>query len=210
MPILQYSLGPMDNNSYVIVDAATGEAAVVDPSFDSETILPDIEASGYTVRYILNTHAHFDHVIGNAFFVEQTGAPLALHPADLDLLRALPQQAAMFGVDVEPSPDPTLLLEDGQTLQLGQTPIRVIHTPGHSPGGVTFLVEDAAIVGDCLFAGSVGRTDLPGASTQTLMDTLHARLLALPDSTRVLPGHGPETTIGAERQTNPFLLDLTP
>lgn len=205
MPIQRYSLGPMDNNSYVIVDTATGEAAVIDPSFDSETIWPEITANGYTVRYILNTHAHFDHVVGNTFFVAHTGAPLALHRADLELLRALPQQGQMFGLDLEPSPDPTIWLDDGQTLTLGETAIRVVHTPGHSPGGVTLLVEDAAIVGDCLFAGSIGRTDLPGASPQTLMHSIRTRLLTLPDSTQVLPGHGPTTTIGTERRTNPFL-----
>jgi glyoxylase-like metal-dependent hydrolase (beta-lactamase superfamily II) len=195
----------MGNNTYLIVDEPTGEAALVDPSFESETLWPEIQRRGYGLRYLLNTHAHFDHVIGNAFYVSLTGAPLALHRDDLPLLRALPEQGRMFGVDVEPSPDPSIWLEEGTPLRLGETEIGVLHTPGHSPGGVTFLVEDAAIVGDCLFAGSIGRTDLPGASQQTLLHSIRTRLLTLPDATRVLPGHDAETTIGRERASNPFL-----
>ena len=208
MPILQYPLGPMGNNTYLIVDSVTNDAALVDPSFDSMALLPEIIQQGYTLRYILNTHAHFDHVIGNAFFVQETAVPLALHRADLPLLRALPEQGRMFNIPVEPSPDPTLWLDDGLSLALGETEIRVMHTPGHSPGGVTFLVEDAAIVGDCLFAGSIGRTDLPGASHQQLLDSIRTRLLTLPDETRVLPGHESTTTIGEERRNNPFLRGL--
>jgi glyoxylase-like metal-dependent hydrolase (beta-lactamase superfamily II) len=205
MPIQRYSLGPMDNNTYLIVDAATGEAALVDPSFESATLWPEMQAQGVTIRYILNTHAHFDHIVGNAFYVAQTQAPLALHRADLELLRALPQQAQMFGFAAEPSPEPTLFLEAGQTLTLGETQIAVRCTPGHSPGGVTFLAEGAALVGDCLFARSIGRTDLPGGSLQTLLHSIRTQLLTLPDETPVLPGHGPTTTIGAERRQNPYL-----
>lgn len=205
MSILHFMLGPMENNTYLIVDDATGEAALVDPSFDSEAIWPEITAQGRTLRYILNTHAHYDHILGNAFFAEKTEALIALHRADLDLYRALPEQGRMFGFEAESAPEPTLFLEDEQILRLGETEIRVLHTPGHSPGGVTFLLEDAAIVGDCLFAGSIGRTDLPGASTQTLLHSIRTRLLTLPDTTRVLPGHGEFTTIGQERAANPFL-----
>ena len=204
MPVISYRLGPMENNTYLIVDAKTNEAALVDPSYDSETLWPEIQQQGYTIRYILNTHAHFDHILGNAFYVAQTQAPLALHRADLYLLRALPEQCQMYGAEPTTSPDPTLFLEDGQSLTLGESTIRVLHTPGHSPGGVTFLIEDSAIVGDCLFAGSIGRYDLPGASQQTLMDSLY-RLLTLPDETKVLPGHGEATTIGTERATNRYL-----
>ena len=208
MAIHSYRLGPLGNNTYLIVDSATKDAAIVDPSFDSEALWPEVKALGVSVRFVLNTHAHFDHVIGNAFYVAETGAPLALHRSDLSLLQALPEQGRMFGFPVDPSPDPTLWLEDGQTLMLGETEIQVIFTPGHSPGHVTFLVEDAAIAGDCLFAGSIGRTDLPGASHQTLLHSIRTRLLTLPDSTRVLPGHEEATTIGRERLGNPFLRDM--
>ena len=207
MPILRYNLGPLDNNTYLIVDEATNEAALVDPSFDSEGLWPEIEAKNVAIRYILNTHAHFDHIVGNAFYVARTNAPIALHRADLPLLRSLPEQGKMFGFEFEPSPEPTILLEDEQTLTLGETPIRVLFTPGHAPGHVAFLLEDTVIPGDCLFAGSIGRTDLPGGSYQTLMESIRTRLLTLPDATRVLPGHGEPTTIGTERRTNPYLQD---
>ncbi len=208
MAIHSYRLGPMGNNTYLIVDEPTGEAALVDPSFDSEELWAEIEQMGVTMRYLLNTHAHFDHVIGNAFYVAEAGIPLALHRADLPLLRALPEQGRMFGFAVEASPEPTIWLEEGKSLTLGETEIRVLYTPGHSPGSVTFVVGDAAIVGDVLFAGSIGRTDLPGASHQTLLHSIRTRLLTLPDSTRVLPGHEEATTIGHERLANPFLQNL--
>lgn len=208
MPVLQYQLGPMSNNTYLIVDHATREAAIVDPSFGSEELLPKIRQSDFTLCYVFNTHAHFDHMIGNAFYAAACGIPLALHRDDLALLQALPEQALMFGYAVEPSPEPSIWLEEGSPIRLGETEIGVLHTPGHSPGSVTFLVGDAAIVGDCLFAGSIGRTDLPMASQQTLLHSIRTRLLTLPDPTRVLPGHNDLTTIGVERATNPFLRGL--
>ena len=208
MEIVRYELGPMDNNTYLIIDEATRDAALIDPSFNSESLWADIEARKVNMRYILNTHAHFDHIIGNAFYVEKTGAPLALHREDLDRLRALPEHARRYRFEVAPSPEPDLFLEDGQTLTLGSTPIRVVHTPGHSPGSVTFLFDDVAIVGDVLFAGSIGRTDLPGGSLQTLLHSIRTQLLTLPDTTQVLPGHNAPTTVGRERATNPHLQDL--
>lgn len=205
MTIRRYSLGPMDNNTYLLTDEATGEAALVDPSFDSEKLLPEVLAPGLSLRYILNTHAHFDHIIGNAFYAERTGAPIALHRADLPLLQALPTQAAMFGFEAASSPEPSLWLEEGQTLILGGTKIEVRFTPGHAPGHVVFLIGDTVLAGDCLFAGSIGRTDLPGGSPETLLHSIRTQLLTLPDETKVLPGHGEPTTIGRERRTNPFL-----
>lgn len=229
MSIRQYNLGPMDNNTYLIVDEATKEAALVDPSFGSEKILSDITTNGFKLRYILNTHAHFDHIIGNAFYVHETGAPIALHRLDLDFLHRLEEQGAMFGFEVVPSPDPTIYLEDDQTITLGETQIKVLFTPGHAPGHVTFVIENeiviedrksdalntetvednvketVALVGDCLFAKSIGRTDLPGGSLQTLLHSIRTRLLTLPDATRVLPGHGKLTTIGYERRRNPYI-----
>lgn len=205
MAIRRYSLGPLDNNTYLVTDEATGEAALVDPSFDSEELLPDLLAPGQTLRYILNTHAHFDHIVGNAFYAAQTGAPIALHRADLELLRALPEQMKRFGFEAIASPDPTVWLEQGQMLMLGETRIEVRFTPGHAPGHVVFVIGDTVIGGDCLFAGSIGRTDLPGGSLQTLLHSLQTQLLTLPDETHLFPGHGDLTTIGQERRTNPYI-----
>ncbi|HLJ56022.1 MAG TPA: MBL fold metallo-hydrolase [Chthonomonadaceae bacterium] len=208
MSITRYPLGPMGNNTYLIVDDSTGEAALIDPSFESEELWPEFQRRGIHLRYLINTHAHFDHVVGNAFYAAEAGLPIALHRADLPLLRALPEQGRMFGITVAASPDPTIWLEEGRPLVLGETEIAVLHTPGHSPGHVTLVVEDAALCGDCLFAGSIGRTDLPGASHATLLHSIRTRLLTLPDETRVLPGHEEPTTIGTERRTNPHLRGL--
>jgi glyoxylase-like metal-dependent hydrolase (beta-lactamase superfamily II) len=196
----------MDNNTYAIADES-GAAAIVDPSFGAAAILSGIRDAGCDVKYVLNTHAHFDHIAGNGAVVAATGALLALHPGDLELLRAMPIQAKMFGMSAEPSPEPAIELQDGMTIPLGATSIRVVHTPGHSPGHVTFLLDEDAIVGDCLFQGSIGRTDLPGGSFDVLIGSIRSRLLTLPDSTRVWPGHGEPTTIGIERATNPFLAE---
>lgn len=198
----------MDNNTYLIVDDATKEAALVDPSFDSEFIWEEIQGAGYSLRYILNTHAHFDHIVCNAYFAAKSLALLALHRDDLGFLRQLPKQAQMFGFSAEPSPEPTLFLEGGQTLTLGATQIEVRFTPGHAPGHVAFLLGGVVIAGDCLFKGSIGRTDLPQSSFQTLMHSIKTQLLSLPDETIVYPGHGEPTTIGEERRENPFLQEL--
>ena len=209
MEIVRYELGPMANNTYLIIDESTRDAALIDPSFDSESLWPEIEQRKLNIRYILNTHAHFDHIIGNAFYVQKTGAPLALHRDDLERLRALPETARRYHFEAGPSPDPDLYLEHGQTLALGETSIRIVHTPGHSPGSVTFLFDDVAIVGDVLFEGSIGRTDFPGCSLQTLLHSIRTELLSLPDATKVLPGHNEPTTIGKERVSNPHIQGLT-
>ncbi len=206
MAVTRYELGPMANNTYLIVEENTGEAALVDPSFNSKPILEEIVRRKLHLRYILNTHGHFDHIIGNAYYVEKTGAPIALHRADLHLLHALPETAQKFRFKASPSPEPSLFLEDNQVIPLGSMEIRVVHTPGHSPGSVSFLFEDIAIVGDVLFAGSIGRTDLQGGSLQTLLHSIRTCLLPLPDDTQVLPGHNAPTTIGIERASNPYLL----
>lgn len=201
------SLGPFQTNSYLLIDEATRHAAVIDPSFDSECILAHIKELGLTIDWILNTHGHCDHIVNNRFFVEQTGAPLALHRADLDFIDGLEDQLALFGLDLTTSPQPDHLLEAGEQLRVGSLELKVIETPGHSPGSVTFLVEDVALSGDALFAGSIGRVDLPGGDFDTLIHSIRTRLFTLPDATRVLSGHGPETTIGQEKRTNPFFTE---
>ena len=201
--MLRFNLGPLDNNTYVVTDS--GEALVIDPTFDSASIIPEIELRELRVTAVLNTHAHIDHVVENALFVNRFAAPLGLHEKDLPLLKAMDIQASWMGI---PSPrpcDPAFFLRERESIALGTRDLKIVHTPGHSPGHVTILGDDFCIVGDVLFRDSVGRTDLPGGSTDALMESIHSRLLLLPDSTIVYPGHGETTTIGRERALNPFL-----
>jgi hydroxyacylglutathione hydrolase len=205
LKVIGHSVGPLDNNTYLVVDEATGEAAIVDPSFDSRHIWEEAQALGLRIVWVLNTHAHIDHVAENAFFVQRSGAPLAIHPAELPLLRSLPQQALWMGVIAPELVEPDHLLADEEIIPLGESRLKTLLTAGHSPGGVSFLGEGFVLAGDALFAGSIGRTDLPGGDHAQLIRSLRTRLLTLPDSVIVYPGHGPQTTIGAERLSNPFL-----
>ncbi|HXV99703.1 MAG TPA: MBL fold metallo-hydrolase, partial [Anaerolineae bacterium] len=159
-----------------------------------------------TIKYILNTHAHFDHILANAPLVKATGAPLALHPLDLPLLRQN-GGASLFGFEVSASPEPDLMLAEGDMISFGTYTFQVLFTPGHTPGHVSFYEAKAGIVfdGDVLFAGGIGRTDLPGGDYETLMASINNNLMILPDETVVCSGHGPVTTIGRERATNPWL-----
>src|SRR5437868_2898689 len=204
MQVQKYRLGPLDNNTYVIIDEPSGKAVIVDPTFDSAPIWEEIQAKGWELVWVLNTHAHIDHVVENAYFVEKSGAPLALHPDDLDLLHALPHQATWLGMETPRIVEPTHLLEDGEVVPIGSATLTVARTPGHSAGSVSFIGDGFVIVGDALFSGSVGRTDLPGGSHEQLIEAIRTKLLVLPDETIVYAGHGPETTIGHERRTNPF------
>jgi glyoxylase-like metal-dependent hydrolase (beta-lactamase superfamily II) len=193
----------------MVIDDETGRAAVIDPSWESEVVLERLRERGLTLEWILNTHGHYDHIVNNALFKRETGAPLAIHPEDLPLLNSMGEQAAWMGMaHGDDSPPPDRMLAEGDVIPVGGLELRVVQTPGHSPGSVTFLVDEIAIVGDVLFAGSIGRTDLPGGDERGLLETIRTRLLTLPDETRVLPGHGPVTTIGTERMSNPFLAGL--
>lgn len=205
MHVARYAIGPMDNNTYVIVDEATGEAAVVDPSFGSDRVAQDIDEQGWRPIVLLNTHAHIDHIVENALFAERYGTPLALHADDVPLLEATAEQAEWFGIPEPKRVSPGRLLADGDEVQIGTGVVRVIHTPGHSPGGVCFLGEGWVIVGDVLFQGSIGRADLPGGDLSLLLESIRTRLLTLPPSTIVYPGHGPTTAVGREARSNPFL-----
>jgi hydroxyacylglutathione hydrolase len=197
--------GPLQVNCYVIGCEATGQAAVIDPGGDVEQILKLLNKHKLKAVMIINTHGHFDHIGGNRELLEATGAELLIHQDDSPLLERAGEHAAAFGLRAEPSPAPTRELSGGETLQLGELSLRVIHTPGHSPGGICLYVEDHLIVGDTLFAGSIGRTDLPGGNHQLLIRRIKEELLPLPETTRVYPGHGPMTTIGQEKLYNPFL-----
>ncbi len=208
LEIVTFVLGPLDNNTYLLADREFGEAAIIDPSTGSEVVVEEARRLGYHPKAVWVTHAHFDHLTGlpevvNAF---DPPLPVALHPADLELWNS-GGGAWMFGLPVLRLPQPDILLEDGQALQLGQSQIEVRHVPGHAPGHVLFYAPDAcaAFVGDLIFRRSVGRTDLPGGSHETLLDSIRKQVLTLPPNTRLLPGHGPATTVQEEREENPFL-----
>lgn len=200
-----FRLGPFETNAYLVHCPATQEAAVLDVGFDPDVVLREIRERGLKVRYLLGTHAHYDHVAGMRTLQRAVGGSYWLHPDDTFLLAALDLQGQTFGLPPAEAPDEIHPLSDGQNLPLGEETLTVIHTPGHSPGSVTFHWRDLLWVGDLLFAGSVGRTDLPGGSFEALSHSVRDRLFPLGDRLRVLPGHGPETTLGDERRTNPFV-----
>lgn len=197
--------GPLEVNCYVVGSENSGDAVVVDPGGHVDEILNEVEKRNLKVKWIINTHGHFDHIGGNSDLVERTGAELMIHAADIPVLQGSKEHASVFGLTTTASPVPERTLSDGEVLSLGDMEFRVIHTPGHSPGGICLLIEDRLIVGDTLFAGSIGRTDLPGGNHEQLISNIKDKLLVLPDTTRVYPGHGPSSTIGQEKQFNPFL-----
>lgn len=200
-------VGPFAANAWLAACDLTGEALLVDPGADLDRVLALAETGGFRVTRILCTHGHIDHVAAAAAARARTGAPLALHHADLPWLDALPRQAEMFGFDVPAVPVVDEPLAGGESLRVGALEAAVLHTPGHSAGSVSihFPTEQVVFTGDTLFAGSVGRTDLPGGDFDVLERSITTRLLALGDEVRVLPGHGPSTTVGAERRSNPFV-----
>lgn len=203
-------VGPLQSNSYLLADEVTREAALFDPGMESEPVADILARERLIVTAIINTHGHFDHVFGNAYFKAKTGAPLLMHRADLDLVKRLEEQSLYFGFRATPSPPPDRFLEEGDEVRVGGIRLRVLHTPGHSPGGICLVTDGTAFVGDTLFAGSIGRTDLPGGSAETLLTSIREKLLTLPDDTVIYPGHGPATTIGHERRHNPFLTGRVP
>jgi glyoxylase-like metal-dependent hydrolase (beta-lactamase superfamily II) len=204
--IIQIPNGVFAENCYLVMDEETGECAIVDPGEEAGLILHKLQATGAKPVAIWLTHAHLDHVLGVPRVAAETGAPVWLHPADRALYDAVPEQAAWFGL-AGPSrlPAPDRPFAHGDTLQVGASSFEVRHTPGHSPGSVCLVAPGIALGGDVLFAGSIGRTDLPGGDFETLIGSIERELLPLPDDTILYSGHGPETTIGRERRSNPFL-----
>ena len=196
MKVETFVRGPLLNNVYLLWDEDSKDAAIIDPAMMSEDVLQTIQDNQLTLRYILNTHRHFDHVDCIDFFREKTGAPAFLHQDDAAMLK---EQLGIV---------PDVLLQGGEELTLGSLIIQTLHTPGHSAGGLCFLVEDHLFAGDTIFAGSVGRSDFPDSDGELLLKVIAEKILPLPDATRVLTGHGDATTIGAERANNPFLQGL--
>jgi glyoxylase-like metal-dependent hydrolase (beta-lactamase superfamily II) len=201
-------VGPLQCNCSIIGDEVSHEAMVIDPGDDIQDILAIIRENKLRVKQIVITHAHIDHVGGAMKLRAVTGAPILLNQNDYQLLKMLDEQAAWLGMVAPGDVAIEASISDGESLQAGSVKASVIHTPGHTEGSVClyFPAEKLLIAGDTLFAGSIGRTDLPGGSFEKIMHSLHDRVMMLPDETVVIPGHGPRTTIGEEREENPFLL----
>jgi glyoxylase-like metal-dependent hydrolase (beta-lactamase superfamily II) len=192
-------------NCFILGCESTKQAVVIDPGDDADRILMELAKSELKVKYLINTHGHFDHVSANKRMKEATGAQIAIHPEDEPMLHELSQSALMFGLSSENSPPADILLKDGDEITFGEITLQVIHTPGHSKGGISLYTKGHLFAGDTLFAGSIGRTDLAGGDYDTLISSIREKLLVFDEDTIVYTGHGPETTIGNEKRMNPFL-----
>lgn len=197
-------VGPIMANCFIIGCEKTRKAAVIDPGDDSSQILMKLAEHKLTVEYIINTHGHFDHVGANRKLKEATGAKLVIHALDQSMLKVLSETSAAFGLSVENSPPPDQTVQDGDIIKFGEIILTVLHTPGHTPGGISLHTDGVVFVGDTLFAGSIGRTDFPGGDFNTLISSIRNKLYSLGDQVIVYTGHGPETTIGREKRSNPF------
>lgn len=197
-------VGRLQTNCYIL--ASKGEALVVDPGDEAQRILRYLNDLKAKLKTIVATHTHFDHVLGVTELKTQTGAPFLIHKDDLEILEAMQERVRMFfGLKVPPPPKVDGFLKDGESLKVGDETLKVLHTPGHSPGSVSLVGNGYVFTGDALFNQSIGRTDLPGGNPETLINSIKARLLTLDDGTMVYPGHGPETSIGDEKLANPFV-----
>jgi hydroxyacylglutathione hydrolase len=208
LDVVSFTLGPAQTNAYLVADSETKDAAVIDPSWDGHVILEAAQKRGWRIAHLWYTHAHFDH-IGGAGAIADALNPLplvALHPNDHVLWRS-GGGGALFGFDIDPGPEPTIDFTHGQILKLGTVEFEVRFTPGHTTGHCILYVpaEGLCFCGDLIFAGSVGRTDFPGGSWEQLVESIKSQVFTLPDDTRLLSGHGPETTVGEEKRSNPFV-----
>jgi len=199
------AVGPIQANCFILGCERTRQAVVIDPGDEADKILLTLAESKLTVNYIINTHGHFDHVGANRRLKEATGADILIHAADAPMLAHLPAAAMAFGLRVEDSPAADRTLSDGDTIIFGDITLTVIHTPGHSPGGIALFTDKVVFAGDSLFYGSIGRTDFPGGDYNTLIASIKNKLFPLGDDVVVYTGHGPATTISQERRMNPFL-----
>jgi hydroxyacylglutathione hydrolase len=203
--IKELVVGPLMANCFIFGCEETKEAVVIDPGGDADRILFSLADSKLKVKYIINTHGHFDHVAANGKIKDATGADILIHPLDASMLGSLSTNAALFGISVENSPPCDQTIEEGDTVSFGKITLKVIHTPGHTPGGISLYTDKIVFVGDTLFAGSIGRTDFPGGDFNTLISSIRTKLFKMDDDVRVLSGHGPETSIGSEKRFNPFV-----
>jgi hydroxyacylglutathione hydrolase len=208
LAIETFVLGPVQTNAYLLADPESGEAAVIDPAWDGHLLVEAARKRGWRIGNIWLTHAHFDHLGGAAAVADLSSPPppVALHPDDYTLWR-MDGGARLFGMQIDPGPEPTIELQHGQILHLGSNILEVRHAPGHTRGHVMFYCAADGVIfsGDVIFGGSIGRTDLPGGDYDTLIASIENQVFTLPDETRLLSGHGPETSVGIERGDNPFV-----
>jgi len=197
-------VGPIQANCYVLGCERTKEAAVIDPGGDVDKILMTLAKDKLHCVTIFNTHGHFDHTADNKRLKEVTGAKLVIHRADAPMILHQGSNGSMWGMEVEDSPPPDSYVEERDVITFGDISLQVLHTPGHSPGGISLLSDKMVFVGDTLFAGSIGRTDLPGGDYETLIRSVKEKIFPLGDDVVIYPGHGPKTTVGRERRSNPF------
>ncbi|MDX1764272.1 MAG: MBL fold metallo-hydrolase [bacterium] len=200
-------VGPLEVNCYIVAAGPGQDAVVIDPGDEAEKILERLGSYQLKLKTILNTHGHFDHIGANSPLKQATGAEIVVHEKDGPLLEAADRQAAMFGLTATPSPPPDRTVAHDDTIDVGGLSFRVIGTPGHTEGGVSFFVDQALFCGDTLFAASIGRTDLPGGSFRDLIQSIQQRILPLGDHIVLYPGHGPASTVSKEKRSNPFIME---
>ena len=208
MQIEVLTVGMFAMNCYLIIDTNTSEAIFIDPGDEAERLIKKVEEKEVDVKYIVNTHCHIDHIAEVHRIQDHFKIPFYIHKEEVDLLNILPEQATMFGLEDPKIPTVTDYFVEGDQIKFGKITGKVLHTPGHSPGGISLLFDNHVFVGDSLFMDSIGRTDLYMANYDQLMESIKTKLLNLEDGTEVFPGHGPSTTIGREKRYNPFLQEL--
>ncbi len=202
-------VGRLFSNAYIVFDQGSLEGIIIDAGDEAEKILEVVRANDVRVKGIYLTHGHFDHILAVGDLRRELGCGFYIHKADESILSRVPMDAKYFlGIDVDLPPKPDGWLRDGQTFKVGEALVKVIHTPGHTPGSVCYVIGENVFVGDTLFAGSIGRTDLPGGDINELARSLRGKILKLPDHYVVYPGHGPSSTIGVEKRLNPFVRSL--
>jgi len=204
--IRKLEVGPFATNCYIIGSESIKEGMIIDPADEVQLILKNVKELGLDIKSIILTHGHLDHIGALKEVTEATGAEVAIHSDDVNLLQDH-SLGNLFGLSYPPPPPPDRLLKDGDSLDVGDLHFSVLHTPGHTPGGICLLGHGVVFSGDALFNYGIGRTDFPGGSYSQLMESIRNKLMVLPDDTVIYPGHGPDSTIGAERQGNPFLHD---
>ncbi|MCH7782052.1 MBL fold metallo-hydrolase [candidate division KSB1 bacterium] len=207
MFIKSITVSPFASNCYIVASEKTRNGVIIDPGDEVDRIIGEIEDAGVTVSKIINTHGHIDHTAGAKEMQDKLGIPFFIHEGDMDLLKLINEQAQMYGMETRGVPEVEEYLNEGDIIEFDDIKLSVLHTPGHSPGGICFLGEKDILVGDTLFEGSIGRTDLPGGDYEQLIEAIDKKLMTLDEKINVFSGHGSPTTIGVEKRTNPFLVN---